>query len=453
MRTSGDREAAPADGAARPGLLVTVVPSLAQFLVVADTTIVSVAMPSIRDDLGLSGAEQEWVVNAYLLVFGGLLIFGGRCGDVLGRRRVFLGSLGLLAVASLAGGLASEPVTLIAARALQGLAAALLTPAPLALIAGSHPDPAARMRAIAIWSAIASSGLGAGTILGGVLAGAVGWRWILFINVPAAVLLAAVAYLRLPRDRVRGSRREIDLTGGVLGAVGVGALVYAFSSAQRYTWTSLPVAGSLAIATAVLVAFVVVESRVARPLVELTLFRLSGVATGNLAMVLIGAILAPVVFALSVLFHQVRGYNAAGAALAILPMTVVIPLVSVQAPRVLRAIGPRRYLFVSALVTVAGLIWQARLTPHGPYLTDVLVPGILIGAGMGGTGPAVSAAAMAVPEKQAGTASALLNASRQIGGSVGVAVLANVAIGRVNAASGPVETARAYATALLVVSP
>jgi EmrB/QacA subfamily drug resistance transporter len=440
---------APAGRTTQPGLSATLVVSLAQFLVVADTTIVSVAMPTIRSGLGMSAADQEWVIGAYLVVFGGLLVLGGRCGDVFGRTRVFLIGMGVLAVASLLGGLATDAGMLIIARALQGVAAALIAPAPLALIASIYTEPAARVRAIAIWNAVAASGLAAGIVFGGLLAGTVGWRWTLLINVPAAAIITVAARAVLPRAREHGSWRKIDLPGGILGTVGIGALVYALSAAQERPWLSVPVAGALALAVVTLIGFGIVESRASHPLIRMGLFRLRGVVAGNLGMLLSGAIVTTTIFFLSLLLQEVRGYTALSAALAMLPLTITIPVASTQAVRVLRAIGPRAHLAVFAMITALGLAWQSASTSNGSYVTGVLLPGLVVGVGLGGIGLAITSAAMAVPESDSGIASALVSASRQIGGSLGIALLSNELLRDPTTALGVSETAHAYSTALL----
>jgi EmrB/QacA subfamily drug resistance transporter len=427
------------------GFLATLVPSLAQFLVVADTTIISVAMPSIRTSLTMSAYDQTWVVNAYLIVFGGLLIVGGRCGDLLGRVRVFMAGLGVLAVASLLGGLAINAEMLIAARALQGVAAALIAPVPLALVTAMHADPAARVRAVAVWNAVAASGLAAGTVLGGLLVGTVGWRWVLFVNVPAAVLITVAARLVLPRDRGQGSWHEVDIPGGILGTVGLAAAIYALSAAQSSAWTSFPVAGPLVVAAAALTGFGVVQARVVHPLVRPSLLRQRGVAAGNLGMLLSGAIVTTTIFFVSLLLQEVRGYTALSAALAMVPLTVAIPLASTQTVRLLRGIGPRAHLAVFATITALGLAWQSVSAPHGSYATSFLGPGVVIGVGLGGVGVAIASAAMAVPAGDSGAASALAAVARQIGGSLGVALLVTPAIGDRAAA----DTLHAYSASLL----
>lgn len=377
------------------GPIVAVVASLAQFMVVLDTSIVNLALPSMRTSLGMDASAQEWVVNAYLLVFGSLLLLSGRAGDVFGHSRVFMAGITVFCSASLLGGLAHDGQTLIAARMVQGVGAALIAPAPLALISLAYPDKAARTRAVAAWSATTTAALSCGVVIGGLLTHSLGWRWVMFFNVPLGVCVALAGIAFLPRSPGSGTRA-------------------------------------------------------CRPLVNFRILRLPGVVSGNAAIVLAGALLTSSIYFISLFLQEARGYDPLHTAMAMLPMTIAIPVASLLTPKLIRALGRRRTLCVGALAEAAGFAWQSRFTPQGSFLWDILGPGVLIGLSIGVVGPPVTAIAMShVPISDTGFASALTGASRQIGGSIGVAMLSAVAAANATASS-PADTADGYSIALLV---
>ncbi|MPY60360.1 MFS transporter [Streptomyces spongiae] len=379
------------------GPVVAVVASLAQFMVVLDTSIVNLALPSMRASLGLEGGTQEWVVNAYLLAFGSLLLLGGRAGDVFGHSRVFLAGITVFCTASLLGGLAHDGQTLVAARAVQGVGAALISPAPLALISLAYPDKAARTRAVAAWSATTTAALSCGVVIGGLLTHSLGWRWVMFVNVPLGVCIALAGIAFLPRSPGSGTHAR-------------------------------------------------------RPLVDFRILRLPGVAGGNAAIVLAGALLTSSIYFISLFLQEVRGYDPLHTGIAMLPMTIAIPVASLLAPKLIRALGRRRTLCVGALAEAAGFAWQSRFAPQGSFVWDILGPGILIGLSIGVIGLPVTTIAMShIPSTDTGFASALTGASRQIGGSFGVAVLSAVAAANATGSS-PAATTHGYSIALLAGS-
>ncbi|PWI42529.1 MFS transporter [Streptomyces sp. ICBB 8177] len=438
--------------AATPGRTIAVVACAAQFMVVLDATIVNVALPSLRTDLGLGPAAQQWVINAYLLTFAGFLMLGGRTADLLGRRRVLIAGLGLFTLASLAGGLAPDGGTLIAARAAQGLGAAFLAPAPLALINAGYPDLRTRTKAMAAWSATATAAGSCGILLGGVLTDELGWRWVLFVNVPVGAVLAVVA-LRLPAFRGTGGR-SLDAPGAVLVTAALAVASYGLSELEGHSLLRPATGGAIAVSVVLLAAFVAVEARGSRPLVPLRLLRDRPLVLGNAAALVIGAVTTSVMYFVTLYVQRVLGYSPLRAGLAMLPLTLAIALASLLVRRAVQAAGPRVPLVVGWLLTAGGLAWQSRFTAHGSFAVDVLGPGVLLGLGLGTVVlPMTLAATAGAPAQDAGLASALMNTARQMGGGLGLAALnavAGAAIGSAAASATATATVHGYAVALLV---
>ena len=406
--------------------------AVAQFMVVLDATIVNVALPSIRTDLGFDATSLQWVVNAYTLLFGGFLLLGGRLADLLGRRRVFLTGLGLFAVASLAGGFATSQDLLIGARALQGFGAALMSPAALALVITAFPPGRERATAMGIWASLAGLGGTVGVVAGGVLVDAVGWEWVFFVNVPIAVaVLPFVARLvRESREEVVG-RRTYDVAGAVTATAGLLALVYAVIGTDQYGWGSARTLGLFAGSVALLAAFVAIESRSSAPLVPLRLFSNRGVSTGNVAQILNGGAFIGMFFILALAMQSVLGMSAIETGIAFVPMGITAIAGATLAPMAVARIGTRVTFAIGAALAVVSLAYLSQLDGGATYAADILPAILLYGFAIPFIGvPNTIAAIRDVPAERAGTASGLVNASFQIGGAIGVAAVTALATAR-----------------------
>jgi EmrB/QacA subfamily drug resistance transporter len=400
----------------------------AQFVVVLDVAIVNVALPSIKDALGFSQESLQWVLNAYTLTFGGLMLLGGRLADVLGRRRLFMIGMLLFAGASLAAGLAGSEAALITARAVQGVGAAIISPAALSILSNTFAEGKERNTALGIWGAVAGIGGAAGVFLGGLLTDGVGWEWIFFINVPVGLLALALAPRLLAESRAEGATRSFDVAGAVTVTGGLTALVYGLVKSNDYGWLSAQTLGVLAAAAALLVAFVAIERRATAPLVPLGMFRNRNVAGANVVGLLLGASIFSMFYFLSLYMQQVLGYSALRSGVAYLLVAVVIIISSGIAQALVTRFGVRNILAIGMTLLTAGLVTFTWVAVNGSYTAN-LVPGfILAGVGLGFAFVPVSIAALqGVRGERAGTASGLINTSQQIGGALGVAVLATVA--------------------------
>jgi EmrB/QacA subfamily drug resistance transporter len=442
--------------------LILALVCLAQFMVILDVSVVNVALPSIRHDLHFSQSGLQWVVNAYALAFAGFLMLGGRAADLFGRRRVFLAGVGLFTAASLAGGLAPNQATLIAARIGQGLGGAILSPATLTILTTTFSDPSRRARALGAWSAMAAAGGAAGSLLGGVLTDVASWRWTLFINVPAGVAAVVGARALLPAHEGaaaaagdRRGRRNLDALGAVLVTGGLMALVYAIVESDRYAWTSGRTLATLVVAVVLLGWFAFHEARVATaPLMPLSLFRSRSVSGANVVMLCMGGGFFAMWFFLSLYMQNVLGYSPLKAGLAFVPMTLSIAAAAQVGSRLLPRTGARPLLLVGPLVSAVALLWLSRITADGTYLRSLLAPSVLVTLGLGlAFSPVAFAATAGVPREQAGLASGLLNTTRQVGGAIGLAALATVATTRSQAmlasVTPPAALTAGYARALM----
>ncbi|WP_051696365.1 MFS transporter [Streptomyces sp. NRRL S-244] len=400
----------------------------AQFTVMLATSIVNVALPQIRSGVGLSDGGTTWVVNAYGLAFGALLLAGGRAADLLGRRRVLLAGLGLFAAASLAAGLATTPAALIAARAAQGLGAAAIAPAALALTMDLFPAGPGRGRALGVWGAVSGAGGAAGVLLGGVLTQAWGWSWIFHaVAVGASVVLAAVAAFVPPAPAADGGR--FDLPGTAAVTLALTALVWGLTSARRSGWTDARVLGAFALAAVLLAVFALVERRHPNPLLPPRLFTAGArVVAGNVLMALLGSVWIAVFFFLPLYQQQVLGSSPLITGLGQLPLAAANMLGSTLAPRISRRIGSTATVTTALLTEAGGLLWLARISAHGSYPADVLGPSLLIGLGLSIAFVQLTALSVeGVPRADAGLAGGLVNTTRQVGGAIGLAVLATLA--------------------------
>jgi EmrB/QacA subfamily drug resistance transporter len=403
----------------------------AQFVVVLDASIVNVALPSIGSSLHFSQDELSWVINAYTLTFGGFLLLGGRMADLLGRRRMFVAGLILFAGASLAGGLAQSDLWLVAARAVQGLGAALLSPAALSLVTTLFAEGAERNKALGVWGAVAGSGGAAGVLLGGMLTEWAGWEWVLFVNVPIGIAAAAVAPRLLPESRNEGSR-HFDVAGAVAVTAGLSLLVYSLVNANSVGWGSGETLGLLALAVVLIAGFVAIERRTRSPLVPFPgIFRLRTIRGVNVTALLIAMALFSMFFFISLYMQQVLGYDPLEAGIAYLPLAGGIIVSAGLAAQLVTRFGVKPVLIAGLLLTAVGLIWFAQISPGGTYLGDILFPSLLSAFGLGFAFVPMTVAAVAgVEPHEAGLASGLINTSQQIGGALGLAVLAAIANSR-----------------------
>jgi EmrB/QacA subfamily drug resistance transporter len=412
-----------------PGWVVLLVCCLAQFMVVLDISVVTVALPQMRLGLGMSGSAEQWIINAYTLTFGGLLLLGGRASDLFGRRRMFVCGLALFTLASLAGGLAQDGGWLIAARAAQGVGGAVLAPATLSVLTTTFTDPAERRRALGFWSAVAASGAAAGVLAGGALTEFLGWRWVLFINVPIGAALVVAASVAVAESTGGLAHRHLDLAGALTVTGGMTALVYGVLSAQARAWGSPVTVGTLAAAGLLLAGFGLIEAWVApHPLVPLHLFRHRALTMANVIGVTNGAGLFGMYIFLSLYLQQASHDSPLRSGLAFLPVGLSTMAGALYGARLVARIGIRTQLAAGLLAGVAGLGWLSRLTAGAPYASHVLVPLLLAGTGFGmAIVPLTMSATTGVPASQAGLASGLIQTSRQIGGAVGLAAMGTAA--------------------------
>jgi EmrB/QacA subfamily drug resistance transporter len=406
----------------------------AQLMIVLDATIVYVALPHIQAALGFSGSGLEWVANAYALTFGGLLLLGGRAGDLLGRRRMFIIGLLLFSAASLAGGLATSPAWLLAARAVQGAGGAIVAPTALALIATTFPEGPPRSRAMGVYAAMSVAGSSVGLLAGGLLVAYADWRWVLFVNVPIGIAVAVTArFVLAPGAARRTGSKGFDLPGTITGTAGVAALVYGLSNAATSPngtshWGDATVVFSLAAAAVLLAAFAVIEARSRQALLPVRLLRNRDRVGAYLMMLGVGTLIAGVFFFLTLFVQDVWGYSALRTGVAFLPVTVAMLVGAVGGTALVPRIGARPVLVAGSAVTVGGLYWLSRMSSDGTYAGDLIGAGLVLGIGFGLLiVPLQLLALTRVPEADSGAAASLLNAGRQVGGAIGLAVLGTVA--------------------------
>ncbi|MFF2165233.1 DHA2 family efflux MFS transporter permease subunit [Streptomyces sp. NPDC058175] len=433
--------------AAPPTWLVVAAACAGQFLVVLDVSVVNVALPSMRADLGLSATGLQWVVNAYSIAFAGFMLLGGRAGDLFGRKRMFLVGLGLFTLASLAGGLAQEGWQLLAARAVQGLGAAVLAPSTLTILTSAVPEGAARARAIATWTAVGAGGGAAGGLVGGVLTEGLDWRWVLLINVPLGALVFTAAARWIQESKAGGERR-LDLPGAVLVTAGTATLAYGVVQTEAEGWGAAATLIPLGVALALIVTFLAVEARTRLPLMPLGLFRVRAVAAANAAMFVCGMGSFAMWFFMTLYAQNVLGYTPIEAGLALVPSSLAVVAGSKIAPRLMRRAGARAVAVSGVLVTTAGFTWQSTMSSHGGYVTAIMLPGMVMMAGAGlAMTPVASLATSGAAPGDAGLVSGLVNTSRTLGGSLGLAILSTVAAGRSGGGTGAEDLTDGYAAA------
>ncbi len=424
---------------------------VAQFMVVLDSAIVNVALPTIGEKLHFTESSLPWVVNAYVLTFGGFLLLGGRLADLLGRRRVLLFGLVLFALASLCGGLAATSGQLIAARAVQGLGAAIVSPAALSIVTTTFEEGAERNKALGIWGAVAGSGAAAGVLLGGILTEGLGWEWVLWVNVPIGIAAALIAPTLIAETRDETEVRHFDIAGALTSTLGISALVFALLDAETVGWGSFQTIGTLVGSALLLAAFVVIERRSRWPLVPFSIFRSRTVTGANVVGILTGAALLSMFFLISLYMQQVLGYSPIKAGLSYLPLAVSIVISAGIASQLVTRVGFKPILAIGMALIAGGLVWFSGISVHGSFLGDILGPSLLAAVGLGfAFVPLTIAAVAGIEDREQGLASGLINTSEQVGGALGLAILAAVANSIIGGSHDPVVLTEGFQSAFLV---
>ncbi|HET7523951.1 MAG TPA: MFS transporter [Acidimicrobiales bacterium] len=420
----------------RPGLALVVI-SCAQLMVILDATIVNVALPTIRKAMGFSTANLEWLITAYALTFGGLLLFGGRTGDLYGKRRMFMVGIAIFAGASLVAGFAQDQAWLIIARGLQGIGGAIMSPTALSLIAINFAEGQERNRAMGIYSAMSGAGGAIGLLLGGILTSYVSWRWIFFVNAP----IGALGLILAPRVLVEAEARpgRLDTPGAITATAGMLSLVYGLTHAADHSWGSTGTIVPLAAAGVLLTAFIAVELRADAPLMPLSIFSSRNRSGVYLMMLFLGMAVFSMFFFLTLYLQNIHHFSAVRTGVSFLPMSFGIMFAAILTSRLLTRVGIRIPLITGPIFALAGLVWLTQLTPTTGY-GQIIAPLLLIALGMGQCFvPLTITAVSGVAPQEAGIASALVNTGQQIGGALGLAVLGTVAI----------SSARHYATSAI----
>jgi EmrB/QacA subfamily drug resistance transporter len=415
-------------GAARreghPGIALTVI-AACQLMVVLDATIVNIALPHIQDALKFSTTDLTWVVSAYTLTFGGLLLLGGRAGDILGRRRVFMTGILLFTVASLLGGLAQEPWQLLAARVLQGVGGAIASPTSLALITTTFPEGPERNRAFGVFAAVSAGGGAIGLLAGGMLTEWLDWRWVLFVNVPIGVVIAVLTPLYISESERHSGR--FDIAGALTSTVGMASLVYGFIRAADEGWRDSLTIGSFGAAVVLLLAFAFIEARAKEPITPLRMFADRNRSGTYVIMLSLAAAMFGMFFYIVLFVQNVLQYSPIEAGLAFLPVTVVIALGAGLSQRFLPVLGPKPFMLAGSALTAMGLAWQTLISADSSYVGGVLGPMLMFGFGMGLNFVTLTITAVSgVAQHEAGAASGLLNTTQQVGGSLGLSILTTV---------------------------
>ena len=406
--------------------------AMTQFVIVIDASIVNVALPSIGTALRFSQDNLTWVVNAYTLTFGGFLLLGGRMADLLGRRRMFMLGLVVFSLASLLGGLAQSEAWLIAARAVQGLGAAIVSPAALSIVTNTFAEGPERNRALGIWGAVAGAGGAAGVLLGGILTSGLSWRWVLFVNVPIGIAAAAFAPRTLRESHREDAGDTFDIPGAVAVTGGLALLVYAVVDAVNIGWGAPRTIICLIISVVLLIAFVAIELRKRDPLVPFTIFRLRTLRGANVVGLLLGMSLFSMFFFISLYLQDVMGYSPIQTGIAYLPLAVGIIVTAGGASALVTKMGFKPPLIFGMLCIAGGLFWFSLLPTHGAHFySDILGPSLLAAIGLGlSFVPVTIAAVSGIKPNEAGLASGLINTSQQVGGALGLAILATIANSR-----------------------
>ncbi|HEX6678796.1 MAG TPA: MFS transporter [Actinomycetes bacterium] len=438
----------PAAGAARrghhPGLALAVIAG-AQLMVVLDATIVNIALPHIQQALHFSTTSLSWVLNAYTLTFGGLLLLGGRAGDILGRRRVFVAGILLFSLASLLGGFATSAGWLLAARALQGVGGAIASPTALALITTNFPEGPQRNRAFGVFAAVSGSGAAIGLIAGGMLTSWLSWRWVLFVNVPIGIAIALLARLYINESESQPGR--FDVAGALTSTAGMASLVYGFIRAAQEGWGDRVTLGAFAAAAVLLATFFLIETRTSHPITPLHMFANRNRAGSYVVMLALAAALFGMFFFLTLFVQQVLGYSPLRAGFAFLPVTAALIFTAQFASRTLPRFGPKPLMTAGAVLAVVGLGWVSQISVTSGYLDGILGPMMIFGFGMGLLFvPLTIVAVSGVDRHESGAASSLLNVMQQVGGSLGLSILVTV-FGTASRNEAKTQVARFFANA------
>jgi EmrB/QacA subfamily drug resistance transporter len=412
---------------------ILAVVATAFFMTILDVSIVNVALPSIGKDLNFSQENLQWVITAYAIAFGGFLLLGGRAADLLGRRRVFFVGVTVFTLASLVCGLSQSEGMLISARAVQGLGAAIISPAALSIVMTSFEEGPERNKALGIWGALGGSGAAVGVLAGGILTKYLGWEWIFFVNVPVGALVLALTPRIVPESRREGVERHYDALGAVLVSGGLALLVYTISRAPIVGWGTARTILLLVASGALLVAFLVNERRVADPLMPFSIFRVRTLAGANVVGWLLGAVLFANFFLLTLYVQDVLGYSALKAGVTFVATAGTAVLAAGVAQALTTRFGPKPIIVIGLALLTGAMIWYAQIPVNGSYASDLLPGYLMVGVGIAFAYVPVSIAALAgVAEREAGLASGLINTSQQIGGAVGVAVASTVFTSRFN---------------------
>ncbi|MGW1196771.1 MFS transporter [Streptomyces sp. NPDC002536] len=428
-----------ATGRAAPRLaLVLLACCLGQFMNVLDASVVNVALPSVARDLHFGRHSLQWVNTAYTVAVCGFLLLGGRLADIFGQRRVFLSGVALFTLASSVGGAAGDPLTLVLARAFQGLGAAVMAPATLTVLGTTFTEPDARARAFGLWSAVSGSAGAIGVLVGGVITQWFSWRWTLLVNVPIGIVLLGVVYAAVPDTRAQGGRRALDVPGALTVTLGLIAAVHGVAESHTYGWGSLRVVTALTAGVVLLALFVLLQAKVSpHPLVPLGVFRNRAVTAANLVAFFGVAALFSTFYFCTLVLQQVMGYSPLRTGLGYLPLSLGIAVGGWRISSVVPRTGPRPVLLAGLAVSSVGLLWLSRADEHATFASDVLGPTLLLGLGMGAVlNATTNAATSSLPAHQAGLASGLLNTTRQLGSAVGLVLLATLASARTDAELG-----------------
>ncbi|MGP3923791.1 MULTISPECIES: MFS transporter [unclassified Streptomyces] len=408
----------------RPGVALAVI-AACQLMVVLDATIVNIALPHIQEALSFSTTDLSWVLSAYTLTFGGLLLLGGRAGDILGRRRVFITGILIFTLASLLGGFAQEPWQLLTARALQGVGGAIASPTSLALITTTFPEGPERNRAFGVFAAVSAGGGAIGLLAGGMLTEWLDWRWVLFVNVPIGILIAALAPVYISESQRHPGR--FDFAGALTSTTGMASLVYGFIRASEEGWRDELTLGAFAAALVLLAAFALIEQRAREPITPLKMFADRNRSGTYVIMLSLSAAMFGMFFFIVLFVQNVLQYTPIEAGLAFLPVTAAIAVAAGLSQRLLPALGPKPFLVVGSLITAVGMSWLTLIGPDSSYAGGVLGPMLLFGFGMGLNFVTLTLTAVSgVAQHEAGAASGLLNATQQVGGSLGLSILVTV---------------------------
>ena len=435
----------------RERMKILILLAAAQFLVVLDASITNVALPSIGSALGFAQSDLSWVVNSYVLTFGGFLLLGGRLADLLGRRKVFMAGLVLFAAASLTAGLAQNEAMLIASRAAQGLGAALLSPAALAIVTSIFAEGKERNKALGVWGAVAGAGGAVGVLLGGILTEYLSWRWVFLVNVPVVLLVLPLVVRIVPESLKGEGHRDFDIPGAVTVTAGLSLLVYALVNASEAGWGSAETLGLTAGAFALIGLFLFIESRAANPLVPFGIF---GSRTRN-GSYLVGLLLAAALFSMfffvALYTQQVLGWDPLKAGLSYLPLSVAIILGAGIGSEVANRIGFKPVLAAGMFCTTVGLLWFTQISVDGSFVGDVLGPSVIAGLGLGLAFPGATVGGTSmVREDEVGLASGLINSAQQIGGALGLAVLSSIAASKTDSVMTAAQGAQAALPGALV---